>query len=59
MSLAPAGADLEELRDEAEPLDPDVSALSLADPGADLTEGQQRTAPPPPPQTDHLSIEND
>lgn len=56
MSLAPVGADLEELKSDLPPLDPDTSGLSIADAGADLLEGQSKQQPPAPPNTDHLKV---
>lgn len=56
ITLAPPGTELEELKEELVLLDPDISALSLAEAGADLLEGQQKAADPPPPNTDHLKV---
>lgn len=55
-SLAPAGAELEELKADLPVIDPDTSALSLAEAGADLLEGQTREPDPEPPSTDHLKV---
>ena len=57
ISLAPAGALLEELHEEIPLVDPDISAMSMAPVGADLLEGQVHKSPPPPPDTSHLSVE--
>ncbi len=57
ITLAPPGTELEELHDDLPPLNPDISGLSLAQAGADILEGQSRPAPPPPPNTDHLKVE--
>ena len=58
ITLAPPGADLEELHDDLPPLNPDISGISLAEPGVDLLEGQQKPAPPAAPNTDHLKLQN-
>ena len=59
ISLAPAGADLEQLVDALPPLDPDISHISIAEVGADiLTEKPDKTVPPPP-DTSHLSVAED
>ena len=59
MTLAPAGSELEQLKDDLPALDPDTSALSIAQVGADVLEGQVKETPPPAPNTDHLSVSND
>lgn len=59
LSLAPAGADLEELRPELPALNPDISDLSIAEAGADLLKEQQNPPPPPAPNTDHITIVKD
>lgn len=56
ITLAPPGTELEELKEELELLDPDISALSLAEVGVDLLEGQQKPTDPAPPNTDHLKV---
>ncbi len=49
------GAVLETLKEEVELLDPDVSTLTLADAGSDLTD-ESAKPPPPPPAPDVSSI---
>jgi len=57
-SLAEAGADLEPLKEEKELLDPDVSHLSTAPAGADILEDKPTITAPPPPNTDHIKIDD-
>ncbi len=54
--IAPPGSDLEQLADSATPLDPDTSALTIAEPGAKLGP-EHETPPPPPPATDHIKLD--
>jgi hypothetical protein len=56
LSLAPPGTELEQLHNDIAPLNPDISALSLAAAGTDILEGQVKKTPPPPPNTEHLSV---
>ena len=58
ITLAPPGSDLEQISDDLPPLDPDTSSISMADLGADILEGQVKPAPPPAPNTDHISVAN-
>ena len=57
ITLAPAGALLEELHEDVPLLNPDTSDISIAPVGADLLEGKTSTPPPSPPDTSHLSVE--
>lgn len=52
------GAVLETLKDEVEELNPDTSGMSLAFPGSDLLEPEERDQGPPPkaPDTSKLSV---
>lgn len=59
ISLAPPGADLEELHEDIPALNPDTSALSIAEPGADVNPDRKEATPPPPPNVDHLSVDKD
>lgn len=55
--LAEPGADMQDSYQEHAPLNIDLSALSLAPPGADL--GQQPDpSPPPAPDTSHLRLQD-
>ncbi len=56
MTLAEAGATLETLSHDLPPLEPDISALSLAEPGELLQPEERRRNPPPPPPTDHIQL---
>ncbi len=57
LSLAPAGADLETLRDERPPVEVDVSQLSIAPAGAELlTPEQRRKHEGVVPSTEHLGL---
>lgn len=56
LDLAPPGSDLEQLKDDTPEIHPDTSALSVAAAGAELLEGQQKPAPPPAPDTDHIGL---
>ncbi|MEE8058759.1 MAG: hypothetical protein V3T17_13155 [Pseudomonadales bacterium] len=56
ITLAPPGTELEEIRDDLPPLDPDTSALSIAAVGVDILEGEKKAPPPPAPKTDHITI---
>ncbi len=56
LSLAPAGSLLDEIHDDLPPVNPDISALSIAPPGADILEGETKAAPPPAPDTSHISL---
>lgn len=59
LSLAPAGATLDVLRNDLPPLAPDISALSLAPAGTELLSAEQRNKPAPAaPNTDHLRLQN-
>lgn len=57
-SLAPAGAQLDQLHDDLTPLNPDISGLDIAPPGVDLMEGIVKPPPPAAPDTSHLSVSN-
>lgn len=59
ITLAPTGSDLEQIQDSSIPLSPDISALSIAETGVDLLEGQVKLAPPSAPDTTHISIAKD
>lgn len=59
ISIAPLGSDLEQLKHEATPLNPDISGISIAEAGADLLEGQNKATLPPAPNTDHISFADD
>jgi len=52
------GAELETLHEEREEVHPDISNLTLAEPGSDLLEDKDRTPPPPPkaPDVSGLSL---
>ena len=56
MSLAPAGATLQQLTEKLPALPPNTDALAMAPAGADLLEGEQQPTPPPAPDTSHLSM---
>lgn len=56
MDLAPPGSDLEQLKDDTPEINPDTSALSVAQAGAELLEGQKKPEPPPAPNTDHIGL---
>lgn len=59
LSLAPPGALLETLHTAAEPIAPDISALSLAPAGTELLTPEQRNRPAPAaPNTDHIKLAN-
>ena len=58
MTLAPPGTELEELHDDQPPLNPDTSAISMAPVGSDVFEQRQEKPTPPPPKTDHLTLED-
>ncbi|WP_019529939.1 hypothetical protein [Dasania marina] len=55
ITLAPAGAILEELHPDLPELNPDISGISLAPAGADLLTEKKPSAPPAP-DTSHLSL---
>lgn len=56
ISLAPPGSELEELREQLTPVNPDISDITMAEVGADILEGQEKAPPPPAPNTDHLEV---
>ena len=60
LDLAPQGTGFEDCSTQiAAPVDVDVSAIVLAPEGSELLEAQYRKgAPPPPPATDHISVED-
>ena len=53
--IAPAGADLQDARPEAEPPAVDLSQFSLAPVGSDMSE-RRRASDVPPPDTSHLKL---
>lgn len=56
-TLAEVGAPIETLQENAAPLNPDTSGLSLAAAGADLLTAAERSRPAPaPPDTDHIRL---
>lgn len=58
LELAPTGTLLEQSNEEKPEINnPDISQISVAEPGADLLENQPKKITPPAPNTDHLSIE--
>jgi hypothetical protein len=58
LSLDQVGADVlrDDEREVVEPVVVDISSISLAPPGGELGE-LEKPVPPPPPSTDHLSID--
>ncbi len=56
ISVAPVGAELEEIHPDLPIIDPDISHIDLAEAGSDLREGQPPKAVPPAPDTSHLSV---
>ena len=56
MTLAPTGATLETLHTDLPAIDPDISGLSLAEPGDLLKPDERRRNTPPPPSTDHIRL---
>lgn len=57
LSLAEVGAPIETLKDEAVPLNPDTSGLTLTPAGSDLlTPTERHHAQPAPPKTDHITL---
>lgn len=60
ITLAPAGTELEQIKDELPPLDPDTSAISMAEVGADILPDKNTEPAPTAPSTDHIQLsEND
>lgn len=59
IAIAPPGELLGQLEQQKAPLNPDTSQMSLAEPGADLLEGQPQKITPPAPDTSHLSIKDE
>ena len=59
ITLAPPGTDLEELHHDLPPLNPDISALSIAQLGVDILEGELKEPAPAAPNTDHISVVDD
>lgn len=61
ISLAPEGTDFSDCAPEAPPdLNLDLSGIEVAPPGSELLEpGERKRTTPPPPATDHLSLEAD
>lgn len=59
ITLAPAGSDLEQLSEELDLIEPDLSDYSIAEAGVDLLEGQAKEPVPAAPNTDHISVADD
>ena len=58
ITLAPPGADLDELQPDVELLEPDISGINLAESGGEiLSDGEKAPAPPPAPDTSHITLE--
>lgn len=57
LSLAEVGAPIETLKNDAPPLNPDTSGLTLTPAGTDLLTSAERNHPQPaPPKTDHITL---